>query len=117
MVTRSWVSPWLGHSSNEVKLPTLAVSDAVHAEPETEVTFVWGEEGGGTTKPTVEPHVQTEIKAVVSPVPYVETIRREYAPTGCALSTTEKNAESAALAGAAKPAAATAGAEVLLLRA
>ena len=31
-----------------------------------------GEEAGGTTKPTVEEHVQTEIRAVVSPVPYVD---------------------------------------------
>jgi hypothetical protein len=30
----------------------------------------------------VEPHVQTEIRAVVSPVPYVETIRRSYRPDG-----------------------------------
>ena len=30
-----------------------------YAEPGKEVTFVWGEPNGGTTKPTVEPHVQT----------------------------------------------------------
>ena len=53
-----------------------------HAEPGTEVTFVWGEENGGTTKPTVERHVQTEIRAVVSPVPYVEAARTSYAPGG-----------------------------------
>ena len=40
----------------------------------------WGEPGGGTAKLTVEPHVQTEIRAVVSPVPYVETVRKAYAP-------------------------------------
>jgi syringate O-demethylase len=61
---------------------TLAVLDAEHAEPGTEVTLVWGEEEGGTAKPTVEPHVQVEIRAVVSPVPYVETVRRSYAPGG-----------------------------------
>ena len=74
------VSTWIGYSSNEGKMLTLAVLDAEHAEPGTEVTLVWGEEGGGTTKPTVEPHVQTEIRAVVSPVPYVETVRKAYAP-------------------------------------
>ena len=58
------------------------VLDAEHAEPGTEVTFVWGEEDGGTTKPTVEPHVQVEIGAVVSPVPYVEAARTSYAPGG-----------------------------------
>jgi syringate O-demethylase len=74
------VSTWIGYSSNEGKMLTLAVLDAEHAEPGTEVTLVWGEEGGGTAKPNVEPHVQTEIRAVVSPVPYVEAVRTSYAP-------------------------------------
>ncbi|HEY5430334.1 MAG TPA: hypothetical protein VIK04_14560 [Solirubrobacteraceae bacterium] len=59
---------------------TLAVLDAEHAEPGTEVPFVWGEAGGGSAKPTVEPHVRTQIRAVVSRVPYVEAVRRSYAP-------------------------------------
>jgi syringate O-demethylase len=48
---------------------TLAVVDSRYAAPGTEVVLVWGEEGGGTAKPTVEPHVQTEIRAVVSAAP------------------------------------------------
>ena len=76
------VSTWIGYSSNEGKMLTLAVLDAEYAEPGTEVTFVWGEEDGGTAKPTVEPHVQVEIGAVVCPVPYVETVRTSYAPGG-----------------------------------
>ena len=72
------VSTWVGYSANEGKMLTLAVLDAEYAEPGTEVTFVWGEENGGSSKPTVEPHVQTEIRAVVSPVPYVEVVRRTY---------------------------------------
>jgi syringate O-demethylase len=74
------VSTWIGYSANEGKVLTLAVLDEEHAEPGTEVTFVWGEEDGGTRKPTVEPHVQVEIRAVVSPVPYVETVRSTYRP-------------------------------------
>ena len=74
------VSTWIAYSANEGRMLTLAVLDAEHAEPGTEVNLVWGEEDGGTTKPTVEPHVQTEIRAVVSPVPYVETVRKAYAP-------------------------------------
>jgi syringate O-demethylase len=74
------VSTWVGYSANEGKLLTLAVLDAEVAEPGTEVTLLWGEEGGGTAKPTVEPHVQVEMRAVVSPVPYVETVRKAYAP-------------------------------------
>jgi glycine cleavage system aminomethyltransferase T len=75
------VSTWISYSSNEGKMLTLAVLDVEHAEPGTEVTFVWGEEDGGTTKPTVEPHVQVEIGAIVSPVPYVEAVRTSYAPS------------------------------------
>jgi syringate O-demethylase len=76
------VSTWIGYSANEGKMLTLAVLDAEHAEPGTDVTFVWGEEDGGTAKPTVEPHVQVEMGAVVCPVPYVETVRTSYAPGG-----------------------------------
>ena len=74
------VSTWFGYSSNESKMLTLAVLDAAYAKPGSEVTLVWGEEGGGTSKPTVERHVQREIRAIVSPVPYVEVVRRAYAP-------------------------------------
>lgn len=76
------VSTWIGYSANEGKMLTLAVVDPAHAEPGTEVTFVWGEEDGGTRKPTVEEHEQVELRAIVSPVPYVETVRRDYAPGG-----------------------------------
>lgn len=76
------VSTWIGYSANEGAMLTLAVLDPEYAEPGTEVTLIWGEEDGGTPKPTVERHVQTEIRAVVSPVPYVATVRRDYAPSG-----------------------------------
>ena len=58
---------------------TLAMVDEQYAEPGTEVTLLWGEPDGGTRKPTVERHVQTEIKAVVSTVPYSEVARDAYA--------------------------------------
>ena len=76
------VSTWIGYTVNEGKMLTLAILDADYAEPGTEVTFVWGEPDGGSRKPTVEPHVQADIRAVVSPVPYVETVRRSYRPDG-----------------------------------
>ncbi len=72
------ISTWCGYSFNEGKMLTLAMLEPEHAEPGNEVTFVWGEEGGGTSKPTVERHVQTEIRAIVSPVPYSEVARKEY---------------------------------------
>ncbi len=72
------LSTWVGYSSNERRMLTLAILDAQHAEPGTEVTFVWGEERGGTKKSTVENHAQFEIKAIVSPVPYAEVARKVY---------------------------------------
>jgi len=76
------ISTWIGYSANEGKMLTLAILDAEFAEPGNEVTLIWGEPNGGTRKPTVEPHVQTEIRAIVSPSPYTEVVRSNYAPGG-----------------------------------
>lgn len=73
------VSTWVGYSSNEGKMLTLAMLDPDEVEMGGEVTLVWGEPDGGTSKPTVEPHVQTEIKAIISPVPYSKVARDSYA--------------------------------------
>ncbi len=73
------VSTWVGYSSNEGKMLTLAMIDPAEVEMGKEVKLVWGEPNGGTAKPTVEPHVQTEIKAVISPVPYSNVARTGYA--------------------------------------
>jgi syringate O-demethylase len=73
------VSTWVGYSSNEGAHLTLAMIDTAHAKPGTAVTFVWGEEGGGSSKPTVERHVQTQIRATVSPVPFSKVARESYA--------------------------------------
>jgi hypothetical protein len=51
----------------------------VDVEIGTEVTLVWGEENGGSAKPVVERHEQTELRAVVSPCPYSEVARTSYA--------------------------------------
>jgi glycine cleavage system aminomethyltransferase T len=76
------VSTWIGYSANEGKMLTLAVLDADYVEPGTEVIFVWGEEDGGSAKPTVERHTQMQMRAIVSPAPYVEAVRKAYAPGG-----------------------------------
>jgi syringate O-demethylase len=73
------VSTWIGYSSNEGAMLSLAMIDPDYVEFGKEVTLVWGEPNGGTSKPTVEPHVQTEIKAIVSPVPYSAVARNSYA--------------------------------------
>ncbi|HLJ45228.1 MAG TPA: hypothetical protein VKU01_04435, partial [Bryobacteraceae bacterium] len=77
---RIGISTWCGYSSNEGRMLTLAILENEFAAPGTEVTFVWGEEGGGSLKPTVERHVQIEIRAIVSPCPYSEVARSSYAP-------------------------------------
>ena len=74
------VSTFSGYSYNERSMLSLAMVDLAHAEPGTEVTLVWGEEGGGSSKPVVERHVQTTIRATVGPVPYSEAARTTYRP-------------------------------------
>lgn len=73
------ISTWCGYSANEGRMLTLAILDEKYSEPGTGVTFVWGEEGGGSSKPTVERHVQIGLRAIVSPVPYSEVARTSYA--------------------------------------
>lgn len=72
------VSTWIGYSSNEGKMLTLAILENEHAQNGNEVTFVWGEQPGTGSKPNVESHVQTEIRATVCPVPYAEVAREAY---------------------------------------
>jgi syringate O-demethylase len=73
------VSTFSGYSSNESSMLSLAIVDTDVEEGE-EITLVWGEEDGGSAKPVVERHVQTEIRATVSPVPYAEVVRASYRP-------------------------------------
>jgi len=77
---RIGVSTWSGYSFNERKMLSLAVVDVAYATPGTEITLVWGEEGGGSSKPTVERHRQAEIRVTVAPVPYAEVARSSYRP-------------------------------------
>jgi vanillate/3-O-methylgallate O-demethylase len=72
------VSTFSGYSYNERSMLSLGYV-AVDVEIGTEVTLVWGEENGGSRKPVVERHRQTEIRAVISPVPYSEVVRETYA--------------------------------------
>ncbi len=72
------LSTFSGYSWNERSMLSLGIVD-VDVEIGTEVTLVWGEEGGGSSKPVVEPHVQAEIRAIVSPCPYSEVPRTSYA--------------------------------------
>jgi vanillate/3-O-methylgallate O-demethylase len=71
-------SMFAGYSYNERSMLSLGVVDP-DIEIGTEVGLVWGEAGGGTRKTTVERHKQTEIRAIVSPVPYSKVARETYA--------------------------------------
>jgi vanillate/3-O-methylgallate O-demethylase len=71
------ISSFSGYSYNERSFLSLAMVDA-DVEIGTEVTLVWGEAGGGSSKPVVERHRQAEIRAIVSPCPYSEVVRSTY---------------------------------------
>ena len=71
------LSMFSGYSYNERSMLSLGIVEH-DVQIGTEVTLLWGEEGGGTKKTTVERHKQLEIRAVVSPVPYSKTVRESY---------------------------------------
>jgi len=73
------ISTFSGYSYNERKMLSLGFIDIEHSEPGTEVTLIWGEENGGSEKPSVERHAQAKIRAIVSAVPYSRMAREEYA--------------------------------------
>ena len=72
------LSTFSGYSYNERSMLSLATVD-LDVPLGTEVTLVWGEEDGGSSRPVVERHVQAEIRAIVSPCPYAEVARTSYA--------------------------------------
>ncbi len=74
------LSTYTGYTYNERAMVSLAIVNNELSEPGTEVTLVWGEEGGGSPKPTVERHKQTEIRATVAPAPISEVARVAYRP-------------------------------------
>ena len=74
------LSTYTGYTFNERAMISLAMIDREHSAIGNEVTLVWGEEGGGSPKPTVERHTQAEIRATVAPAPYAEVARVAYRP-------------------------------------
>jgi vanillate/3-O-methylgallate O-demethylase len=78
------LSTYTGYNFNERAMLSLAILDNEFSRPGTEVTVVWGEEDGGTSKPTVERHRQAEIRATVHPAPISEVARVSYRPKALA---------------------------------
>jgi len=71
-------SMFSGFSFNEKKMLSLGFVEEQYAKPGTELTLVWGEEGGGTKKTTVERHKQKEVRVIVGPTPYAKDVREGY---------------------------------------
>ncbi len=74
------VSTYTGYTYNERAMISLGVIDNQYSAAGTPLTLVWGEEGRGSPKPTVERHVQAEIGVTVAPVPFAEAARVAYRP-------------------------------------
>ena len=75
------ISTWSGYSRNERSMLSLAIVEVGDAAPGTELTLVWGEENGGTRKPTVERHRQIELRVTVAPAPFARVAREQYRET------------------------------------
>src|SRR5262245_8993808 len=74
------ISTYTGYTYNERAMVSLAILDVDASAVGTEVTLVWGEEKGGSAKPTVERHTQAHIRATVVPTPISEVARVAYRP-------------------------------------
>ncbi len=66
------------YTSNFRRWISLAMIDESVSASGTEITILWGEPDGGSAKPLVERHVQTEVRATVGPCPISETARENY---------------------------------------
>ena len=74
------ISTYTGYTFNERSLISLAMIDVEYSEPGTNLSVVWGEEGRGSAKPTVERHMQSEIRVTVEPAPISDVARSAYRP-------------------------------------
>jgi vanillate/3-O-methylgallate O-demethylase len=70
-------SMFSGYTYNDRAFLSLGTVDP-DVEVGDELTLVWGEADGGTRKPTVERHTQTEIQVRVAPTPYSRDARESY---------------------------------------
>jgi len=74
------LSTYTGYTYNERSMISLAMIEPDHSAVGTELTVFWGEEGRGTSKPTVERHTQAQIRVTVAPAPFAEVARNAYRP-------------------------------------
>ena len=74
------ISTYPVYTSNGRRWISLSMIDESWSAPGTEVSVLWGEPNGGSSKPMVERHVQTEVRAVVGPAPFSDQAREGYRP-------------------------------------
>jgi vanillate/3-O-methylgallate O-demethylase len=60
------VSTYSSYTVNIGSFASIGLIDEGDAKDGAEVTLIWGEPDGGTSKPNVERHVQREIRATIS---------------------------------------------------
>ena len=72
------VSCHAGYVNPDGEAVSLAMLDADHAIPGSEVIITWGEPNGGSRKPQVEQHEQTTIRATVYPAPFTPAVRDRF---------------------------------------
>jgi vanillate/3-O-methylgallate O-demethylase len=75
------IAHYTGYSTNERSLLTLATVDA-NIELGAEVVLHWSEAGGGFGPGAVQPTRDIEVRTVVSPAPYADVARTQYAAEG-----------------------------------
>jgi vanillate/3-O-methylgallate O-demethylase len=64
------------YSANEAKMLSLGMIDPAYAEIGTELVLTWGEPNGGSRKPHVERHRQTDIRVTVGGAPYSDVVSK-----------------------------------------
>ena len=68
------------YTSNFRRWISLGLLEESVAQPGTELTVLWGEPDGGSQKPAVERHLQTEMRVTVAACPIAEDARENYRP-------------------------------------
>jgi vanillate/3-O-methylgallate O-demethylase len=77
---RIGLSTYVVYSSNVRRWISLALIDTTKVSEGGTVEIVWGEPDGGSSRPVVERHRQTVVRATVAASPVASTVREGYRP-------------------------------------
>jgi syringate O-demethylase/vanillate/3-O-methylgallate O-demethylase len=78
---RAGVSTYTSFLAPDGAWVSLAIVDEAFSAEGTELLLLWGEPNGGSARPTVERHVQMEVRATVSGWPFSKVAQSGYRPT------------------------------------